>query len=84
MAGISAAVDSRVVPLWREYLWGGSSPKNLTTDFGNDFTNSPTTKKTTTFLYDELKKTLAATPPSVPLYATTTIDLGTIHRVEIR
>lgn len=77
MAGISAAVDSRVVPLWREYLWGGSSPKNLTTDFGNDFTNSPTTKKTTTFLYDELKKTLAATPPSVPLYATTTIDLGT-------
>jgi hypothetical protein len=77
MAGISAAVDSRVVPLWREYLWGGASTKNLTADFGKDFTKSPTTKKATTFLYDALKKSLAAAPPSVPLYGTTTIDLGT-------
>lgn len=78
MAGISAAVDSRVVPLWREYLWGGSSPKTLTADFGADFTNSPTTKKTTGFLYDELKKRLAAVPPAVPLYSTSVLDLATL------
>lgn len=78
MAGISAAVDSRVVPLWREYLWGGSSPKNLTADFGADFNNSPTTKKTTHFLYDELKKRLAAVPPAVPLYSTSIVDLATL------
>jgi hypothetical protein len=77
MAGISAAVDSRVVPLWREYLWGGSSPKNLSADFGKDFTNSPTTKKTTTFLYNELKKSLAAKPPSLPLFSTIIVNLST-------
>jgi hypothetical protein len=75
MAGISAAVNSRVVPLWREYLWGGSSPKNLSAEFGQDFTDSPTTKKTTTFLYDELKKSIAASPPTIPLYSTTSVDL---------
>ena len=77
MAGIAAAVNSRVVPLWQEYLWGGSSPKNLTADFGGDFTKSPTTKKTTNFLYDELKKSLASSPPTVPLYGTVTVDLNT-------
>jgi hypothetical protein len=77
MTGISAAVDSRVVPFWQEYLSGGSDPKNITADFGKDFTNSPTTKKTTTFLYDELKKSFAAKPPSVPLYVSTAVDLST-------
>lgn len=76
MAGISAAVNRRVVPLWSEYLWGGSSPKNLSADFGKDFTNSPTTKKTTSFLYDELRKSLAKTPPSVPLNSTISLDLA--------
>jgi len=78
MKGISAAVDSRVVPLWSEYLWGGSSPKNLSADFGKDFTNSPTTKETTTFLYDEIKKSLTAKPPSVPPYSNDYIDLNTL------
>src|SRR6266487_609777 len=73
IAGIALAVNSRVVPLWKEYLWGGSPKKNLTADFGKDFTNSPTTKKTTTFLYDELKKSLAAKPP----FSTTSIDIPT-------
>lgn len=77
MAGISAAVNSRVVPLWQEYLWGGSSPKNLTSEFGKDFTNSPTTKKTTIFLYDELKKSFTATPPVVPQYSNAFIDIST-------
>jgi len=78
MAGISVAVDSRVVPLWREYLWGGSSPKDLSTDFGTDFTNSPTTRAKTSVLYDELKKSLAAKPPSVPLYSTSFLDVATL------
>jgi hypothetical protein len=77
MAGISLAVNSRVVPLWKEYLWGGSSVKDLTADFGKDFTNSPTTKKTTTFLNNELKNTLTASPPAVPLLGTKVVDLAT-------
>ncbi len=76
MAGISVAVDSRVVPFWREYLSGGSSPKDLSADFGADFTSSPTTKKTTGFLYDELKKSLTAKPPLLPLNLTTAVDIG--------
>lgn len=73
LGGISAFVDSRVVPFWKDHLWGGSPPKNITTDFGKDFTNSPTTKKTTTFLSVELKKTLAAKPPAVA--TTSSLDI---------
>lgn len=48
MMGISAFVDSRVVPLWKEYMNGGSSTvKDLTKDFSADFQASRTTKKTT-------------------------------------
>jgi Domain of unknown function (DUF4157) len=75
LAGISAAVSSRVLPLWREYLWGGSPPKNLSAEFGKDFTNSPTTAKATHFLYDELKKNLNANPPSVPGRSKVMLDL---------
>jgi Domain of unknown function (DUF4157) len=73
LAGISVAVDSRVVPFWKDYLWGGSPPKNITAGFANDFTNSPTTKKATIFLTKELKKSLAAKPPAVtsPTYMDT-------------
>ena len=74
MAGINTAVDSKVVPLWKEYLSGGSDPKNLTADFGKDFTNSPTTKKASTFLTDELKKKFAATPPTVSVKSTQDLD----------
>lgn len=76
MAGISVAVNSRVVPLWKEYLWGGSSPKNLTADFGADFSKSPTTMKTTRYLYDELKKSLSARPPVVSPNSNTTLDVA--------
>jgi hypothetical protein len=76
MLGISAAVNSRVVPLWREYLAGGSAPKNLSSEFGADFTNSPTTKKTTDFLNQELQGSLTSVPPSVPMGSMLTLDLG--------
>ncbi|OAN36791.1 DUF4157 domain-containing protein [Mycolicibacterium iranicum] len=65
MAGIAAAVDSRVVPFWQEYLAGGSPPKNITPAFAKDFTNSPTTNKATTFLINELKSSLTAKMPAV-------------------
>ena len=65
LKAISVAVDSRVVPFWSEYLAGGSAPKNITADFAKDFTNSPTTLKTTNFLYSELKKALTSKPPTV-------------------
>ena len=78
LAGIAAAVDSRVVPLWREYLWGGSPAKNLSGTFGSDFTKSPTTRKTTEYLYKELKASLAAAPPFVPMFSNNFLDLKTL------
>ncbi len=75
MLGISAAVSSRVVPFWREYLNGGSAPKNLSAQFGGDFTKSPTTKKATTFLHQELEKKLKIAPPNVPEFTTSSIDV---------
>ena len=76
MLGISAAVDSKVVPLWREYLMGGSSPKDLSTQFGKDFTKSPTTKNATSFLHRELVKKLNASPPNVPESTSVSLDLS--------
>jgi hypothetical protein len=78
LAGISAAVDSRVVPFWKEYLWGGSAPKNITADFSKDFTNSPTTRKATIFLNDELKKSLAAKPPLMAPFSSASINIATL------
>ncbi len=72
------AVDGRVVPFWKEYLWGGSDPKNITTDFGSDFTNSPTTKKTTTFLTGELKKNLTAKPPALAPSSKISINIASL------
>jgi hypothetical protein len=76
MAGIRMAVDSRVMPLWREYLNGGSSPKNLTADFAKDFTNSLTTLSRTQFLRQELASSLASNPPAVS--TTAKIDIKTL------
>ncbi len=78
MAGISVAVDSRVVPLWREYLNGGSSPKNLTGDFGADFTGSPTTKKATDRLYKDLKSSLSGKVPALAPGGKASIDIKTL------
>jgi hypothetical protein len=76
LAGISAAVDSRVVPLWREYVWGGSPPKDLTAEFGADFTASPTTRQTTTFLRNELQARLTASPPFVARSGRVSLDIA--------
>ena len=63
LLGIRLAVDSRVVPLWRDYLAGGSAPRDLSTSFGKDFAESKTTATTTRFLVDALKAKLKASPP---------------------
>ncbi len=60
LAGIAIKVKSRVIPLWAAYLSGGSSVKDLSGDFGADFTASRTTAKTTTFLLGELRKYIEA------------------------
>ena len=78
MLGISRAVDSRVVPLWKEYLWGGSDPKDLTPEFGKDFTKSPTTIKKTTFLVNELKKNLTSKLQFVAPSSKISIDISTL------
>jgi len=83
LAGIAAAVDSRVVPLWREYLWGGSPAKNLSQTFGSDFTKSPTTRKTTEYLYNEVKASLAAAPPFVPMFSNNFFDLKVLIPIAI-
>lgn len=70
LAGIAAAVDSRVVPLWREHLSGGSAPKNLTSSFAADFQSSKTTAATSKFLVDALRSSLTATPPAAPATVT--------------
>jgi len=76
LAGVSSFVDSRVAPLWSEYLSGGSPPKNLTSTFGKDFTNSPTTRETTDFLVRRLKLKLDTMP--FLMLATTTLDIRTV------
>ncbi len=85
MAGIALAVDRRVVPLWRDYLWGGTGTKDLTGTFGKDFTNSKTTKKTTDFLVRALKNRLQATPPTIPPKTNTvTFDITSLIGSEIK
>lgn len=84
LAGIAAFVNSRVVPLWATYLSGGSSTQNLTSQFGADFTASPTTITTTRFLTDSLRASLTATRPVFPAGSNfTVLDLSSRISAEI-
>jgi hypothetical protein len=84
LAGIAIFVNSRVVPLWAEYLMGGSPTKNLTADFGADFAASPTTASTTRFLAGALRRSLEATPPTFPAGSNVvTIDIASRISSEI-
>jgi hypothetical protein len=77
LLGIRAKVSSRVVPVWQDYLNGGTGLQNFTATFGNDFAASPTTVATTGFLVGELRRALAASPPSVALGARASVDIPT-------
>jgi hypothetical protein len=76
LGGIGAAVSPRVVPLWNQYLFGGSAPQNLSSTFGVDFTVSKTTAATTDFLVDELHRDIEAHPPSVAPGSAVVIDIA--------
>jgi len=60
LAGIAKAVSPRAVPLWADYLSGGSGPQNLTSSFGKDFTASKTTEETTSFIRNKMRIEIAA------------------------
>lgn len=76
LAGIAKVVSPRVVPLWKDYLFGGSSPKNLTSSFAADFTASKTTADTTAFIVSQLKIEIAANHKAIlPGTGPATLDL---------
>jgi hypothetical protein len=60
LAGVAKVVSPRVVPLWKDYLFGGSAPRNITASFGADFTASGTTADTAVFIVAQIKKEIAA------------------------
>lgn len=64
--GISKAVDSRVVPLWDQHVWGGASPQDLSSTFAADFTVSETTALTNADIRASLMLKLRRTPPTFP------------------
>lgn len=64
--GISRAVNPRVVPFWRQHIDGGTGLQNLDSTFGTDFSSSPTTATTTSFLMDAIATHLINHPPTFP------------------
>ncbi len=77
LTGIAAKVSPRVVGLWRQYLFGGSPPQDLSSSFGSDFTSSATTARTTDFLVGALEADLERNPPAFSGGATSvTVDLA--------
>lgn len=66
LAGIAAAVNTRVVGLWSQHIFGGAAPQDLSGQFGADFAASTTTSRITDDLVEELRKSIEASPPSFP------------------
>jgi len=60
IVGISREVSAKVAPLWKAYLEGGSGAKDLTAEFGKDFTASLTTAKATADLLEAVRKDVEA------------------------
>jgi hypothetical protein len=75
--GISAKVSGKVLSLWDQWAAGGTGVQDITGSFGGDFTNSPTTADTTTFLLGQIRAAVAARPPLAP-GATATVPLATL------
>ena len=64
LAGIASQVDSRVVPLWYDHIFGGGPPRDLTSTFAGDFQHSRSTARTVNRLVTELRRTLFDAPPT--------------------
>ena len=77
MLGIAAAVDSKVVPFWRDYLNGGSPPRNITAGFAADFTASPSTARTSAFVRRSLELAVPARLAGVPMGQSQVVSLPT-------
>jgi hypothetical protein len=76
LAGVAKVVSPRVVPLWKDYLFGGSPPRNISSDFAADFTASRRTAKTANFIVKQLKKEIAASHKAIMGSApSVTVDL---------
>lgn len=81
LAGIRLKVNARVVPFWDTYLGSGFSTggdpnvRDLSAQFGTEFTSSKTTARTTKFIFDQLEASLKSSPPAVAPGTTTTIDI---------
>jgi hypothetical protein len=73
LSGIAAAVNPRVVPLWSQYLFGGSAPQDLSSKFAGDFMVDSTTTAATAFLIAALQTDLQTSPPVFPAGSTTTV-----------
>jgi hypothetical protein len=66
LAGIAIKVNPRVVNLWRQHIFGGSAPQDLSGDFGSDFESSATTAHVHGNLVNALKADIEANPPTFP------------------
>lgn len=66
LAGIALRVDPRVVPLWRQHIFGGRGPQDLSRLFAADFASSTTTTSATRFLVGAISADLALHPPAFP------------------
>jgi hypothetical protein len=66
LAGIAAKVNTRVVGLWSQHIFGGSGPQDLSSQFGPDFESSATTAATTDKLVEKLRAAIEASPPTFP------------------
>lgn len=77
LAGISLMVSSRVVPVWRDYLSGGTGIQDFTPRFGSDFASSPATGRATTHLRTALQAAMTASPPTLGPTGRATVDIAT-------
>jgi len=80
LGGIAAVVSPRVVPLWSQFIWGGTSTvQDLSAQFGLDFTNDDTTIRVTDLLLTALGNDLKANPPVFPDGVNTlALDIGQV------
>jgi hypothetical protein len=80
--GISQKVNPRVVPLWRQHIYGGTSTQDLSGRFGSDFTNSPTTTDTTRLLLRVMEQILLRKPVALPR-GKDQVDVNLIPRLNL-
>jgi hypothetical protein len=76
-AGISTRVSSKVLALWDQWASGGAALQDISGSFAADFTSSPTTADTTTYLISQIRAAVAARAPLAP-GATATVTLAAL------